>query len=94
MFQDWLNQTNQNQSFLEKAQQELVYQRYTDNHSFWKIILSWLESAYIAGKKENLSIIESLKIEIRTQRKEISILREERRTLLDRDKVPEIGWKE
>ena len=41
-----------------------------------------------------LATIESLKTEIKTQRKEIAVLREERRSLLDRDKVPEMGWKE
>lgn len=94
MFKDWINQTDNKQSILEKAQQELVYNRYTDNHSFWNTVLNWLDLAYVAGKKENLSSIESLKNEVKTQRKEIALLREERRALLDRDKVPEIGWKE
>jgi hypothetical protein len=35
--------------------------------------------------------IESLKNEIRTQRKEIAGLREERKTLLNRDKPPEFN---
>jgi uncharacterized coiled-coil protein SlyX len=34
------------------------------------------------------NIIESLKIEIRTQRKEIGALREERRLILDKDNPP------
>jgi hypothetical protein len=39
--------------------------------------------------------IESLKNEIRTQRKEIAALREERRLILDKDKGPNvIMWKE
>lgn len=94
MFKDWINSVDKNQSVLEKAQQELVYNRYTDDHTFWQTVLNWLELGYSAGKKENLAIIDSLKNEIKTQRKEIAALREERRSLLDRDKVPEMGWKE
>jgi hypothetical protein len=47
-------------------------------------------------ENENLkNIVESLKIEIKTQRKEIAILREERRLILDKDKGPNIiMWKE
>lgn len=38
---------------------------------------------------ENLkNSIESLKLEVRTQRKEIAALREERRFILDKDKGP------
>lgn len=94
MFKNWINSVDKNQSVLEKAQQELVYNRYTDDHSLWNTVLNWLESAYVAGQKENLSTMESLKTEIKTQRKEIAALREERRVLLDRDRIPEIGWKE
>ena len=45
---------------------------------------------------ENLkNTVESLKTEIRTQRKEIAVLREERRFILDKDKGPNvITWKE
>jgi len=47
-------------------------------------------------ENENLkNIVESLKIEIKTQRKEIAILREERRLILDKDKGSNIiMWKE
>lgn len=48
--------------------------------------------------KENETLkntIESLKLEVRTQRKEIAVLREERRFILDQDKGPNvIIWKE
>lgn len=93
-FENWLNKVENKKLFLEKAQQELLYNRYTDNHSFWKTILEWLQSAYNMGLQENNNMIQSLKNEIKTQRKEIAALREERRLLLDRDRVPEIGWKE
>lgn len=36
------------------------------------------------------NIVESLKLEVRTQRKEIALLREERKAILDSDKPP--GW--
>lgn len=34
--------------------------------------------------------VESLKLEVKTQRKEISLLREEKKAILDNDKPP--GW--
>lgn len=54
---------------------------------------------YINGlvkENENLkNIVESLKLEIRTQRQEIAALREERRTFLDKDSGPNsVLWKE
>lgn len=50
---DWLHETQENNSRFEKIYKELVLNRYTDNHSFWKSILFWLESAYDAGHKDN-----------------------------------------
>ena len=48
--------------------------------------------------KENETLkntVESLKLEVRTQRKEIAVLREERRLILDQDKGPNnVIWKE
>lgn len=38
--------------------------------------------------KDQENIINSLKLEVRTQRKEIAVLREERRKLIDDDKPP------
>jgi len=97
-FDQWLNETENNRSRLEKAYQELVLDRYNDNNSFWKTILVWLKTSYsigyTAGKNEILSLANSLKNEIKTQRKEIAGLRESQRLLLDKDKVPEIGWRE
>lgn len=93
-FDDWFNQMEGYSSRLERAHEELVQHRYTDNHSFWKTVLSWLKAAHDIGLEENNDIIKSLKNEIKIQRKEIAALREERRSLLDHDKVPEIGWKE
>lgn len=56
IFEEWLNKVERDKSVLEKIQQELVYERYTDNHSFWQKILDWLNIAYntgyAAGKKE------------------------------------------
>lgn len=50
-FEDWLNETENNHSHIEKAQEELVYKRYIDNHSFWKVVIGWLRSAYLVGYK-------------------------------------------
>lgn len=97
-FEEWLNQIEGYNSRLEKAQQELVQHRYIDNHSFWQTVLSWLKTIYNIGyehsKAELTATIDSLKNEIRTQRKEIAALREERRLFLNQDKVPGIGWQE
>jgi hypothetical protein len=39
------------------------------------------------------NIVESLKLEVKTQRKEIAALREERRMILDQDKGPnKVTW--
>lgn len=55
-FENWLNKVEDNKTTLEKAQEELVYNRYIDNHTFWQKILNWLKLAYStgysAGKKE------------------------------------------
>jgi hypothetical protein len=41
------------------------------------------------------NVIESLKNEVKTQRLEIAVLREERRIILDKDKGPnKVTWKE
>ncbi len=50
----------------------------------------------LVKQNENLkNIVESLKLEVKTQRKEIAVLREERRLILDKDKGPNIiTWKE
>ena len=49
---------------------------------------------YINGLHKEIeslkNIVASLKIEIKTQRKEIALLREERKVILDSDKPP--GW--
>ncbi len=46
--------------------------------------------------RENESLkntVESLKLEVKTQRKEIAVLREERRFILDKDKGPNnVTW--
>lgn len=64
-FDEWLNETENTKSTLEKAQQELVYSRYTDNHSFWKTVLKWLKTSYfigyVAGKTE-ISDITKIKL--------------------------------
>lgn len=50
----------------------------------------------LVKQNENFkNIVESLKNEVRTQRQEIAVLREERRLILDKDKGPNvIVWKE
>lgn len=58
----------------------------------WKEIKSWLKNAfdagYDAGEMNKEFLIQDLKREIRTQRKEIGALREEKRFLLDNDNPP------
>lgn len=58
-FDEWLNKTLDNKSTLEKVEQELVHNRYNDNHSFWKTVLKWLKAAYfigyVSGKEEVLN---------------------------------------
>ena len=49
---DWLHETQENNSRFEKIYKELVLNRHTDNHSFWKSVLFWLESSYDAGHKD------------------------------------------
>lgn len=53
MFKDWINSVDKNQSVLEKAQQELVYNRYTDDHTFWQTVLNWLDAAYNKGYNDH-----------------------------------------
>ncbi len=50
----------------------------------------------LVKQNENFkNIVESLKNEVRTQRQEIAVLREERRLILDKDKGPNVMvWKE
>jgi hypothetical protein len=45
-------------------------------------------NALIKENEDLKNTVESLKLEIRTQRKEIAVLREERRLILDKDKGP------
>ena len=78
-FDDWINEMEGYSSRLERAYEELVHHRYNDNHSFWKTVLSWLKSAYLVGLEESDAMIQSLKNEIKTQRKELAVLREERK---------------
>lgn len=52
-FDTWVNTVDKDKSILEKAQEELVYNRYIDNHTFWKRILNWLKVAYNAGYSAN-----------------------------------------
>lgn len=52
-------------------------------------------NSLIRENKNLKNIVESLKLEIKNQRKEIAALREERRLILDKDKGPNIiMWKE
>lgn len=48
-FDDWLNETEGYSSRLERAYEELVSHRYVDNHTFWKTVLLWLNTAYSIG---------------------------------------------
>lgn len=53
-FDDWLNELEGYSSRLERAYDELVLERYNDNHSFWKTVLSWLKSSYQMGYEQGL----------------------------------------
>ena len=82
---------------MERAYDELVVNP-KDPVDNWQNIKSWLKSAYEVGysasQAESQALTNSLKEEIRIQRKEIAGLREERRLILDADKLPELGFKE
>jgi len=96
-FDDWLKESEGYSLRMERAYEELVVNP-KDSVDNWQNIKSWLKAAYDSGYSASqvsfISLVASLKEEVRTQRKEIAGLREERRRILDADNPPEIGFKE
>ena len=91
-FNDWLNGLEDFALRSERAYDDLTsVPKDTVNH--WNVIvIPWLRSAfnagYEAGELNKDFLIQDLKKEIRTQRQEIALLREERRMILDKDLPP------
>lgn len=81
IFDEWLNQTEQNKSRLEIIHKELVLHRYIDNHSFWSIVLRWLKLVYDIGynhaEQNSCRTIEALNNEINTYKQQICQLQTE-----------------
>lgn len=91
-FNDWLNGLEGFSLRSERAYDDLTsVPKDTVNH--WNIIvIPWLRGAfnagYEAGELNKEFLIQDLKKEIRTQRQEIALLREERRIILEKDLPP------
>jgi hypothetical protein len=97
-FEDWLIEIEAFHLRLERVYEDTVNQPKGSEEAKkqWETVKGWLKAAYQAGcetsKIEAQSLINSLKEEIKIQRKEIAGLREERRCILDADKPPEMGF--
>lgn len=97
-FEEWLNENEGFSLRMERCYDDLV-KIPPDTVDNWKSIKEWLKAAYdvgyTAGEFNKQFLIQDLKSEIRIQRLEIADLREERRSLLDKDKPPGYtldGW--
>jgi hypothetical protein len=90
-FEEWLNELEGFSLRCERVYDDLVVNP-KDNIDNWQNIKQWLKGAfdagYEAGEFNKLYLIQSLKSEIRTLNKEIAGLREERRSLVDKDFPP------
>jgi len=90
-FEEWLNESEGFSLRMERAYDDLVVNT-KDEVDNWQNIKAWLKGAfdagYEAGELNKLYLIQSLKVEIRTLNKEIAGLREERRSLVDKDFPP------
>lgn len=90
-FEDWLDELEGFSLRMERAYDDLVVNP-KDSVDNWKNIKEWLKGAfdagYEAGELNKQFLIQDLKNEIRTQRLEIAALREERRSILDKDLPP------
>jgi hypothetical protein len=90
-FEEWLNESEGFSLRMERAYDDLVVNP-KDEVDNWQNIKQWLKGAfdagYEAGEFNKLYLIQSLKVEIRTLNKEIAGLREERRSLVDKDFPP------
>lgn len=90
-FEQWLDEMEGFNLRMERVYDDLV-RCPKDPVDNWKEIKLWLKAAYDvgyeAGEINKEYLIQSLKAEIRTQRQEIAALREERRSLIDKDLPP------
>jgi hypothetical protein len=90
-FEEWLNELEGFSLRCERAYDDLVVNP-KDNIDNWQNIKQWLKGAFYAGYESGelnkLYLTQSLKAEIRTLNKEIAGLREERRSLIDKDLPP------
>ena len=90
-FEEWLNELEGFSLRMERAYDDLVVNP-KDEVDNWQNIKQWLkgsfDAGYDAGEFNKLYLIQSLKAEIRTLNKEIAGLREERRSLIDKDFPP------
>jgi hypothetical protein len=90
-FEEWLNESEGFSLRMERAYDDLVVNP-KDEVDNWKNIKEWLkgsfDAGYEAGQSNKLYLIQSLKAEIRSLNKEIVGLREERRSLVDKDLPP------
>jgi|694.fasta_scaffold05125_38 hypothetical protein len=90
-FEEWLNELEGFSLRMERAYDDLVVNP-KDEVDNWQNIKQWLKGAfdagYEAGEFNKLYLIQSLKVEIRTLNKEIAGLREERRSIVDKDFPP------
>jgi hypothetical protein len=91
-FKEWLNENEGFSIRIERAYDDLTSVP-KDVVDHWRnVVEPWLKASYDVGyeeaKKQQENLVQSLKNEIRTQRKEIAGLREERRSIFDKDKPP------
>lgn len=93
-YENWLNENTGFSTRYEKVFSDIntFVKEKSDHDDQWFITSLWLETAYRVGWNNSAeyhkNLIASLKNEIKTQRKEIAGLREERRMLLDKDYPP------
>jgi hypothetical protein len=90
-FEEWLNELEGFSLRMERAYDDLVVNP-KDEVDNWQNIKQWLkgsfDAGYDAGEFNKLYLIQSLKAEIRTLNKEIAGLREERRSIINKDFPP------
>lgn len=91
-FDEWLGELEGFSLRMERVYDDLVDKKSTDEENSWQTIKSWLKAAfdsgYEAGEFNQENLIQDLKREVGSLRKEIAGLREERRDLLDNDYPP------
>jgi hypothetical protein len=90
-FEEWLNESEGFSLRAERAYDDLVVNP-PDEVDNWKTIKQWLggafDAGYEAGELNKLYLIQSLKAEIRSLNQEICGLREEKRSIIDKDFPP------